>query len=124
VEDTGSLLIAFAGGVQATAFASHCVHAPMDDLEIYGTQASVRVSPLNGSTLQLSGSQSETWHVPKAENVHLPLIEDFNQAIRDDREPAIPGQEGMKVSLLLEAAYQAAREGTVVRFADVAKGKP
>jgi len=121
VEDTGSLLIAFAGGIQAVVFASHCVHAPMDDFEIYGTHASVRVSPLNGSTLELAGSPSETWHLPKAENVHLPLIEDFNQAIRQDREPAIPGQEGMQATRLLEAAYQAAREGTVVRLAAAAK---
>ena len=122
VEDTGSLLIQFAGGVQAAVFASHCVHAPIDEFEIYGTRASLRVSPLNGSELRLFGNPNETFHLPKADNVHLPLIEDFNQAIRENREPSASGEEGMKTSVLLEAAYYAAREGKVVRFASVTRG--
>lgn len=117
VEDTGSLLIQFAGGVQAAVFASHCIHAPMDEFEVYGTRASLRISPLNGSELRLSSDHSESFHLPKADNVHLPLIEDFNQAIRENREPRVSGEEGMKTSVLLEAAYHAAREGRVVRFA-------
>jgi predicted dehydrogenase len=121
VEDTGSLLIQFAGGVQAAVFASHCVHASMDEFEVFGTRASLRVSPLNGSELQLSGDRSETFHLPKADNVHLPLIEDFNQAIRENRDPKVSGEEGMKTSALLEAAYHAAREGKVVRFANATR---
>jgi len=117
VEDTGSLLIQFAGSVQASVFATHCIHAPMDEFEVYGTRASLRISPLNGSELRLSGDHSESFHLPKADNVHLPLIEDFNQAIRENREPRVSGEEGMKTSVLLEAAYHAAREGRVVRFA-------
>ena len=118
VEDTASLLIQFAGGVQTVVFASHCIHALMDELEIYGTRASLRVSLLNGSELQLFGGHSESFHLPKAADVHLPLIEDFNQAIREKREPRISGEEGMRTSVLLEAAYHAAREGKVVRFED------
>ena len=118
VEDTGSLLIQFASGVQATVFASHCIHAEMDDFEVYGTRGSLRVSPLNDSELQLFGDTNEVFQLPKADNVHLPLIEDFNQAIRENREPRISGAEGMKTSVLLEAAYHSAREGKVVRFAD------
>ena len=120
VEDTGSLLIQFAGGVHAAVFASHCSNAAMDDFEVYGTRASLRVSPLNDSKLQLSGDTDEAFHLPKADNVHLPLIEDFNQAIRENREPRSSGDDGMKTSVLLEAAYHAAREGKVVRFASAA----
>ena len=117
VEDTGSLLIQFEEGVQAAVFASHCVHAPMDEFEIFGTRASLRINPLNGSELHLVGDHGETFHLPKAENVHLPLIEDFNQAIRENRDPRVSGKEGMKTSVLLEAAYHAAREGRVAKFA-------
>jgi predicted dehydrogenase len=66
--------------------------------------------------LELSGSQGETFHLPKAGNVHLPLVEDFNQAIRENREPRVSGEAGMKTSVLLEAAYHAAREAKVVKF--------
>ncbi len=119
VEDTGSLLIQFAGGVHAAVFASHCIHAEMDGFEIFGTRGSLRVSPLNDSELKLFGNTDEAFQLPKADNVHLPLIEDFNQAIRGNHEPRISGVEGMKASVLLEAAYHAAREGKVVTFASV-----
>lgn len=118
VEDTASLLIQFAGDIQAAVFASHCVHAAMDEFEVYGTRGSLRINPLNGSELRLSGDRSKAFHLPKAENVHLPLIEDFNQAVRENREPRISGEEGMKASVILEAAYRAARESKVVRFVD------
>src|SRR5262245_30650965 len=117
VEDTASLLVQFSGGIQATVFASHCIHTPMDVFEIYGTRASLYASPLNGCELRLRGTTEEIFHLPKAENVHLPLIEDFNQAIRENREPRISGEEGMKASVLLEAAYDSARQKKVVRFA-------
>jgi predicted dehydrogenase len=120
VEDTGSLLIEFADGVHAAVFASHCIHAEMDDFEIFGTLGSLRVSPLNESELIVSGATNATFHLPKADNVHLPLIEDFNQAIRGNHEPRISGLEGMKTSVLLEASYQAAHEGKVIRFAKMA----
>jgi len=117
VEDTGSLLIEFAGGVHAAVFASHCIHTSLDDFEIYGTRGSLRASPLNDSELQLFGDTHEVFQLPKADNVHLPLIEDFNHAIRQNQEPRISGVDGMKTSVLLEAAYHAAREGKVVKFA-------
>jgi predicted dehydrogenase len=95
----------------------------MDEFEIYGTRASLQVSPLNGSELRLRGDHNETFDLPKAENVHLPLIEDFNQAIRENRDPRISGDEGMKTSVLLEAAYHAANEEKVVQFASVTRVK-
>jgi predicted dehydrogenase len=117
VEDTGSLLIEFDPGVHAMAFASHCIHQPVDEFEIYGTRGRLRASPLNGSELQVATDQDTAFDLPKADNVHLPLIEDFNQAIRENRKPRVTGEEGMKASVLLEAAYHAAREGKVAKFA-------
>jgi predicted dehydrogenase len=116
VEDTGSLLIEFEGAIHAVAFASHCIHQSMDEFEIYGTDGHLRVSPLNGSKLRVVTDRSEVFDLPKADNVHLPLIEDFNQAIRENRDPRVSGMEGLKSSVILEAAYHAARQGKVVRF--------
>jgi predicted dehydrogenase len=116
VEDTGSLLIRFANGLHAMAFASHCSRFPMDDIEIYGTEGCVKAGPLNGAQLVVTTDRSETLHLPKADNVHLPLIEDFNEAVRSDRDPCVNGEEGVKASLILEAAYRSARTGEVVKF--------
>ncbi len=116
VEDTGSLLIQFRGDLHAFVFASHCIHEPMDEFEIYGTTGRLRVSPLNGSQLHLFGARNEVFELPKADNVHQPLVEDFNEAIREGREPCVNGEQGMEASILLDAAYHAAREGKVVGF--------
>lgn len=122
VEDTGSLLIRFAGGIHAMVFASHCVEPPRDDFEILGTEGCLRSAPLNGDRLELSRDGVKTFSVPKAENVHQPLIEDFNGAILEDRSPAVPGEEGMKASRLLEAAYRSARSGEVVHLDHLTDG--
>ncbi|MEW5975727.1 MAG: Gfo/Idh/MocA family oxidoreductase [Acidobacteriota bacterium] len=116
VEDTGSLLIRFANGVQALTFASHCIRHPMDDFEIFGTEGILRASPLNGPELQVVRGETEVLHLPKADNVHLPLVEDFNHAIRAECEPRAAGTDGMQTSLLLDAAYESARSGRVIRF--------
>ncbi len=114
VEDTGSLIIRFAGGLHALVFASHCVKPPRDDFEILGSRGCLRAAPLNGDRLEMVGHRTETFLVPKADNVHQPLVEDFNGAVMEDRQPAVPGEEGIQASLLLEAAYQSARSGRVV----------
>jgi len=117
VEDTGSLLIRFASGLHAMAFASHCIASPLDDFEVYGTGGSIKASPLNGEQLIVVTNKTETFRLPKADNVHLPLVENFNGAILDDRDPRVTGEEGAKASLMLEAAYRSARTGEVVSFA-------
>jgi predicted dehydrogenase len=116
VEDTGSLLIRFASGVHALAFASHCGRFPLDDFEVFGTKGQLKVSPLNGSELQVVTDRSETFYLPKSENVHLPLIEDFNHALFENRDPRVTGEEGMRASLILEAAYHSAQFGEVVKL--------
>ena len=116
VEDTGSLLIRFAGGIHAMVFASHCVEPPRDDFEILGARGCLRAAPLNGDRLELTGAGRKAYPVPKAENVHRPLIEDFNGAILEDRPPIVSGEEGMTASLLLAAAYRSAQSGRAVQL--------
>jgi predicted dehydrogenase len=42
-------------------------------------------------------------------------IDHFAQCVRDGKEPATPGEEGLRDQLLMEAIYQSAREGRPVR---------
>ena len=46
---------------------------------------------------------------------HRAQIEDFAQAIRENREPAIPGRDGKKAVELICAIYRSSRENTIVR---------
>ena len=122
VEDTGSLLIRFSRGIHAMVFASHCVELPRDDFEILGTRGGLKAAQLNGDRLELLGAAKKTFRAPKAGNVHQPLIEDFNGSILEGRPPAVPGEEAMTASLLLEAAYRSAQSGRAVRLNQLTDG--
>ena len=117
VEDTGSLLLEFQGGIHALLFASHVAVNPRDDFEILGSSGQLRVCPFNDGELVVTTNETQVYHLPKPDNVHLPLVEDFNESIRLDREPMINGNEGLKASCLLEAAYLSAREKRVISSA-------
>ena len=91
----------------------------VDDFEVLGTRGQLKVGPMNGPQLALFTDLTEFFEIPKAENVHLPLVEDFNRAIRQGSEPRVSGEEGMKASIILEAAYQSARLGRVVELAEL-----
>ena len=111
VEDTASLLMRYGNGLHVMAFASHCIHRPMDDFEIFGTRGQLKAAPLNGDELHVTTGKLDVLHLPKAANVHLPLVEDFAQAVLNNSVPRVSGEEGMKASMILDAAYQSAREG-------------
>lgn len=51
---------------------------------------------------------------------HRRLVEDLAAAIRDGREPVIPGHEARRAVALIEAIYEAARSGRPVRPAPAA----
>ncbi|OHB76949.1 MAG: hypothetical protein A2Z25_18660 [Planctomycetes bacterium RBG_16_55_9] len=51
---------------------------------------------------------------PEPVNTYQAEIEEFSQAIIDDREPAINGELGLRSQRILTACYESARLGKVV----------
>src|SRR5690606_13249099 len=47
---------------------------------------------------------------------HKFQIEDFARAIREDRDPVVTGEEGLKALALIRAIYQSSAEGKRVDF--------
>lgn len=85
--------------------------------EIVGTEGRVAWSPYDsGKLLKTVGSNTIEVSLPNAENVHLPLVEDFVAAIRKGREPVDPFAEAAKTNLVLGAIYESAQSGKEVRF--------
>jgi predicted dehydrogenase len=119
VEDTASLLLRYGNGLQALVFASHCVRVPLDDFEVLGTGGKLKIGPMNGPLLKVVTDHCEILELPKAENVHLPLVEDFNRAIRENSESRVSGEVGMMASIILEAAYRSAKSGKVVELREL-----
>ncbi len=48
-------------------------------------------------------------------NTYQAEIEEFGQAIIDDREPIITGELGLRSQKVLAACYESARSGKVVK---------
>ncbi|MFZ3561336.1 MULTISPECIES: Gfo/Idh/MocA family protein [unclassified Streptomyces] len=133
VEDTAVATLRFASGGLATLTASTALTPGL------GTQ--VQISGSTGASAGLAeypeGSEAriDLWAVPGAESVaspygngltadlplsringalapfHAALIEDFTEAVREGREPAVTGREAAKSLAILTALYASAASG-------------
>jgi predicted dehydrogenase len=107
VEDTCVAHLRFESGAQGLITVSHAALERRDTLEIVGTRGSALVPVLNEGRLRViteGGAREE--HHPPHENLHQPLIEDFVAALREDRDPAVPGEVGLAVQRVLAAVYE------------------
>jgi predicted dehydrogenase len=53
---------------------------------------------------------------PEPVNTYQAEIEEFSQAIIDDREPLISGELGLRSQKVLTACYESARSGITVEI--------
>ncbi len=75
----------------------------IDRLEILGSKARIIANPLDSKELIITrGAETEIKEFDWSENVHLPLIEDFIDAIVNGKEPICSGTEIEKVNAILE----------------------
>lgn len=111
VEDTGVAIIEFESGVRAVLTVTHAAAEPQDTLDIYGSEGSVHVPVLNrGHLTVLSRVGTEMEKLPPHENLHLPLIEDFARAVRENRAPEVDGAAGLEVAKVIADIYRPAPE--------------
>lgn len=107
VEDTASVLMQFAGGTCATLTVTHAANEAQDTLDIFGTLGSIHIPVLNGAEMKIriAGDERTESHAPAA-NIHQPLIEDFTEAVLNDREPVVTGETGRRIAQLEEEIYR------------------
>lgn len=112
VEDTAAVLLQFEAGPCATVTVTHAAEERQDTLQVFGTRGSVHVDELNsGSLLVRTGDRSRVESHPPAANIHRPLIDDFVDALRTDREPAVTGDIGRAVAAIEDEIYAVAPSG-------------
>jgi predicted dehydrogenase len=106
VEDTAVALLQFERGTCATVTVTHAVAEPRDTLEIFGSRGSLHVGQLNKGDLRIrqGGAERVEAHPPAA-NLHLPLVEDFIDAVVHRRDPGVPGETGREIARLEQAIY-------------------
>ena len=108
VEDTAIATLAFERGGYATVSVTHATREPQDSLDIFGTEGTIRVAPLNEGVVRVKrGGEERVESLPPAANLHLPLIEEFVESVAAGREPGVPGEVGRTVASIEERIYTA-----------------
>ncbi len=106
VEDNSAALLHFESGALGVLCVSNSISEQGDTLDVYGSKGSVHVPVLNKGSMIIKTGQGERseQHPPHA-NLHLPLVQDFADAVLSDREPAVDGETGYVVQRLEDEIY-------------------
>jgi predicted dehydrogenase len=111
VEDTAAVLLQFEGGPCASVTVTHASRERQDTLHVFGTRGSIHIDDLNAGVVQVRTDSQRIEAHPPAANVHLPLVEDFVNAVLTNREPAVTGETGRAVAAIEDIIYAVAPAG-------------
>jgi predicted dehydrogenase len=106
VEDTAAALLQFERGATAMLVVTHAAADRQDTLDLFATRGSIRIAPLNSGNMIVKVGEVERGEShPPAPNLHLPLVEDFVEAVRTGRPPTVDGHAGRAVAAIQDAIY-------------------
>ena len=133
-EDSAVAMLFFENGALGTVDTFFCIpdNSSKNVLELYGSKGSIiakgtigqasageMVAFLEKDSEDYDAQQARTEAqgmtiVPEPVNTYQAEIEEFSQAIIDDREPLISGELGLRSQKVLTACYESARSGNVI----------
>lgn len=120
VEDTISVILKFEGGAHSIITSSFAIPYRENLLQIYGTKGSVLGSKTIG---QFPDSELKGYINGQVKEYHIEHIDTFNaeiqhfaECIRDNKEPLVTGEDGLKATEIRLAAYESAKKGKAIRM--------
>lgn len=121
VEDCAVVIVKFRNGALFTAnFNWNSMTVCRHELEILGTKAKISWPNWwphgSGPLLKTVGSEVQEIEIQKVKNFHLPLVQDFVDAVLNNRKPFCTVEEAFKTSLLTDAIYRSVDEGQEVKI--------
>ncbi len=132
-EDTAALALRFESGALGTIEGTTAVKGGRTATEVNGTDGSLTVDDSGLSRFEV-GTGEEAHHHAETETQpvetddvdwgdnHDAAVQDFVDAVREGREPAVTGREARQAVDLILAAYAAAERGEPVSPRDVRDG--
>lgn len=110
VEDTAIATFQFEQGMTGVLSVTHAAQEPQDTLEIYGSEGSIHLPVLNEGRMKIiSRGRTREEVLPPAPNIHQPLVQDFVDALLQDRDPRVGGEIGKTVAEVEDQIYTKAR---------------
>ena len=117
VEDAAYLVAEFANGAHALANFNWNTATRTDELEIHGARGIIVATPLDAPTLTIHTSdQVIAYELPRCEITHLPVIENFVRSINGEETLQSSGDDAIRASQMIDAAYQASASGQRVKL--------
>jgi predicted dehydrogenase len=121
VEDTATVTMKLGNGAQCASTWQWSSQTWVDHLSIIGTQGKIVMEPMDSPNLTLyigkgRSQERSDEQIPLPANMHLPMIQDFVDAVLAGRDPVEVGEEGLKVNRILAAIDQSAATGQVVKL--------
>jgi len=133
-EDSAVAMLFFENGALGTVDTFFCLpdNSSKNVLELYGSKGSIlakgtigqapagqMVAFLEQDSEEYDAQQERTKAqgiiiAPEPVNTYQAEIEEFSQAVIDDREPVISGELGLRSQKILTACYESARSGKVI----------
>ncbi|MDB4899598.1 MAG: hypothetical protein JWN53_1406 [Gemmatimonadetes bacterium] len=102
VEDAAVAVLRFSPGPIGIVTVAHAAAEPRDTLDIVGSEGSLRAPRLNGAELRItSRGVTRVEQHPAADNTHLPLVQQFVDALLDGGAPIVDGAMGRAVNRVL-----------------------
>jgi len=123
VEDTCLALYEFENGAFGVADAYFCTDAAQNLIEINGSEATMVVEGVLGQSgagtlrvieLTENGLQDKFIIPSDMRNMYQEEIEAFAEAVLNDTEPPVPGEDGLWSQIVLDAVYESAETGQKV----------
>ncbi len=108
-EDFGAILMRFKNGAVGIVEGSVCVYPKNfeESLSIFGEKGTVVLSGNKIKTWQFEDEKDYDIMETDEENLgHTPLYKDFIDAINEDREPLVNGEEGKRAIEIILKAYK------------------
>jgi UDP-N-acetyl-2-amino-2-deoxyglucuronate dehydrogenase len=125
VEDLVDAIIEFQNGALGVLQASTCLYPGFPErLDVHGTlgSASLEGSDMAGWAIKGQDAEASQAGLPTGASdpgaighrYHVPVIQDFVNAILEDRDPMVTGRDGLETLELVMAVYKSAQEGKEV----------
>jgi predicted dehydrogenase/NADPH:quinone reductase-like Zn-dependent oxidoreductase len=125
VEGSIAVAVRYANGGVGSLFGCSALRgAAFSELRVWGDAGQLELEPRPRLyTLRaVEGVRAGRWHAlpePGPEDVRTTYVERFAEAVRDSRTPDITAEDGLAVQALMDAAYDSAETGEMVRPADL-----
>lgn len=133
-EDTATMAVRFEDGPLGTIEGTTAVKGGVTRTEVNGTEGSITIEDDRISRFEVGTGEQSFYHAeteprdgegevsPLGEG-HEAVVQEFVNAVREGREPAVTGREARRPVDLILAAYASAERGEPVKPADIRAGR-